>query len=48
VIEDPLGQSYDDETKMLNKFGAQGWEIVGVNQLPNSAPTKIYLKRTIK
>ena len=48
VIEDPVAQSYDDEMKLLNKFGAQGWEIVGINQLPNSSPTKIYLKRTIK
>jgi len=48
VIEDPIAQSHDEEVKMLNKLGAQGWEIVGVNQVASNAPTRIYLKRTIK
>ena len=48
VIEDPVGLAHDDEVAMLNKLGAQGWEIVGVDQIASNAPTRLYLKRTIK
>jgi hypothetical protein len=48
VIDDPIAGSREDEVKMLNKFGAQGWEIVGVDQIASNAPTRLYLKRTIK
>ena len=47
VIDDPVALAHDEEVAMLNKLGAQGWEIVGVNQPANAQP-RIYLKRTIK
>ena len=48
VIEDPtVSLSHDEGVTMLNKFGAQGWEIVGVRQSGNAGP-QLYLKRTIK
>jgi hypothetical protein len=48
VIEDPtVTLTHDEGVTMLNKYGAQGWEIVGVRQAGN-APPRIYLKRTIK
>jgi hypothetical protein len=48
VIDDPTGPlGYDKGVQKLNEYGAQGWEIVGVYQIPNSYP-RIYLKRAIK
>ena len=47
VIDDSVGVAHDEEVAMLNKFGAQGWEIVGISQ-PLNARQRIYLKRTIK
>ena len=40
VIEDPIALAHDEEVTMLNKFGAQGWEIVGISQ-PANAQTRI-------
>jgi hypothetical protein len=47
VVEASVALGPDEEMKMLNKFGAQGWEIVGISQPANAQP-RIYLKRTIK
>jgi hypothetical protein len=48
VIEDPTATlTHDEGVTMLNKFGAQGWEIVGVRPAGN-APPQLYLKRTVK
>ena len=47
VIEDPVAMAHDDEVAMLNKFGAQGWEIVGIRP-PANGQGLIYLKRTVK
>ena len=50
VIEDPtVALTHDEGVAMLNKFGAQGWEIVGIRQpAPGTTLPQIYLKRTIK
>ena len=48
VIDDPTATlTHDEGVMMPNKFGAEGWEIVGASQIPNSYP-RLYLKRTIK
>jgi hypothetical protein len=45
VLPDPTDSR--DGLKLLNDFGAQGWEIVGVSTRENQT-TKLYLKRTRK
>ena len=45
VMPDPTDSR--EGLKLLNDFGAQGWEIVGVSTRENQ-PIKLYLKRTRK
>ena len=47
MIEVQVGLAHEEQVTMLNKFGAQGWEIVSVYQPANANP-RIYFKRTIK
>jgi hypothetical protein len=49
VIEDPTEMlSHDEGVNTLNKFGAEGWEVVGVTSKAENRLTRIFLKRTIK
>jgi hypothetical protein len=49
VIDDPTETlSHDEGVNTLNKFGAEGWEVVGVTSKSENYHTRLYLKRTIK
>ena len=49
VIDDPTETlTHDEGVNTLNKFGAEGWEVVGVTSKAENQHTRIFLKRTIK
>jgi uncharacterized protein YpuA (DUF1002 family) len=49
VIEDPTEtHTHDEGVNTLNKFGAEGWEVIGVTSKAENRYTRIFLKRTIK
>ncbi len=49
VIDDPTETlTHDEGVNALNKYGAAGWEVVGVVSKAENRYTRIFLKRTIK
>ena len=49
VTDDPTETlTHDEGVNTLNKFGAEGWEVVGVTSKSENHYTRLYLKRTIK